>query len=185
MAVVACPPNTPPVHGVVQFVFSEFATQMPEFAGINQAWAATAFTDATFLLSNSCRSPIRDANKRQYFLYLLTAHVCFLRFGSNDGAGNVTPAPGIVGRVSDAHEGSVSVRAEYSATNVPQGQAFYIQTRWGALYWQQTAKYRAFRYAPPPATSCGQCGGPLGMCSCGIGIGPVGTGFPGYNGGCS
>lgn len=185
MAIGPCPVNTPPVHGVVNFVFSEWVTQCPEFAGNSPVQGQAAFTDATFLLSNSCRSHIRDAVKRQYFLYLLTAHVCFLRFGSNDGAGNVTPAPGIVGRVSDAHEGSVSVRAEYSATNVPQGQAFYIQTRWGALYWQQTAKYRTFRYAAPPATTCGQCGGPLGVCSCGIGIGPVGTGFPGYNGGSS
>lgn len=184
MSIGPCPTNTPPIHGVVNFVFAEWIAQCPEFAGNSQAQGQAAFTDATYLLNNSCRSKIRDANQRQYFLYLLTAHCCFLRFGSNDGAGNVVAAPGIVGRVSDAHEGSVSVRAEYSASKIPQGQAYYIQTRWGALYWQQTARYRTGRYIPPPATMCTQCGGPLGMCACAVlGIGPVGTGFPGYNGG--
>lgn len=185
MAVSPCPPNTPPVHGVVSFVFGEWVAQCPEFAGISPAQGLAAFMDAEMLLNNSCRSQVRDANKRQYWLYLLTAHCCFLRFGSNDGAGRVTPAPGIVGRISDAHEGSVGVTASWDASSVPQGQAYYIQTTWGALYWQQTARYRTFRFAAAPATMCGACGGPLGMCSCGMGIGPVGTGFPGYNGGSS
>lgn len=185
MAVSACPPNTPPVHGVVSFVYSEWVAAYPEFAGMTAPQGQAAFNDATLLLSNSCRSPIRDANKRQQYLYVLTCHACFLRFGSNDGAGKITPAPGIVGRIAQASEGSVSVSAQYDASNVPQGQAYYIQTPWGAFYWQATAKFRQFRYAAPPASCCGACGGPAGFCSCGIGIGPVGTGFPGYNGGSS
>jgi len=184
MTIAACPPNTPPQHGVVIFNFTEWATSFPEFAGIAAGSAQAAFNDATLVMSNSCRSLVRDAARRQQLLYLLTAHCCFLRFGSNDGAGNVTPAPGIVGRIANATEGSVSVGAQYSSA-VGQSEAYFIQTKWGALYWQTTARYRTMRYIPPPATCCGSCGGPLGMCACGSGIGPVGTGFPGYNGGSS
>lgn len=185
MAIGPCPVPTQPQHGIVNFVLSEWIADYPEFAGMSQAQGQASFNSATLLLNNSCRSLVCDAVKRQELLYLLTAHVCFLRFGSNDGAGKITPAPGIVGRIASAHEGSVSVDAEYAATKIPQGQAYYIQTTWGALYWQVTAKYRTFRFIAPPASPCGVCGGPLGMCACGMGIGPVGTGFPGYNGGSS
>ncbi len=185
MTIAACPPNTPPLHGVVVFSFAEWIVDFPEFAGVTMAQGQAAFNSATRIMSNSCRSLIRDAVKRQGLIYLLTAHVCFLRFGSNDGAGNVVPAPGVVGRVAQGHEGSVSVSAEY-ASNVPQAMAYFIQTKWGAEYWQATAKYRTMRYVPPPFGCCGQCGGVLGSCGCGAGtFGPTGSGWPGYNGGTS
>lgn len=180
MPVVGCPTPTPPVHGVVQFSLSEWTTQCPEFAGMTQAQGQASFNDATLHLANSCRSLIKDANKRLYLLYLLTCHVCFLRFGSNDGNGKVVQAPGIVGRVSNASEGTVSVASQIDATVKPQGMAWYVQTPWGFNYWQATAKYRTFRYVPPP---------PPGLRNeenlPGLGIGPVGTGFPGFNGGSS
>lgn len=182
MAIVPCPPNTPPVTGVVQFVFSEFAAAFPEFAGIAAPQAGAAFDSATLVLANTCRSFIRDAAKRQKLLYLLTAHVTFLRYGSNDGAGKVVPAPGVVGRVSDAAEGSVRASLEYSTT-VSQSMAWFIQTTWGADYWQATAQYRTFRYAAPPASCCRVCGGVLGSCICGGTMGPTGSGFGGFNGG--
>lgn len=183
MSVVACPPNTPPVHGVVQFVLAEWTAAYPEFAGITQLQGQAAFNDATLLMSNSCRSLIRDANKRQLLLYLLTCHVCFLRFGSNDGAGNVVPAPGVVGRIASATEGSVSAQVQVEGTN--QNRAYFVQTKWGFQFWQATARYRTMRYALPPMQSCSGCGSPAGMCTCGAGLGPVGTGWPGYNGGSS
>lgn len=143
----------------------------------------SAFNSATLLLANTCRSLVRNATKRQQLLYLLTCHVCFLRYGKNDGTVKGTvEAPGIVGRINQASEGSVSVSAEY-ANNVPLTAAYFQQTPWGAEYWAATAKYRTFHYAPPPQSCCTACGGPLGACGCFAGIGPVGTGFPGYNGG--
>jgi Protein of unknown function (DUF4054) len=185
MTIAACPPNTPPPHGVVVFNFADWIVDYPEFAGITQAKGQAAFNQATLVMANSCRSLIRDAAKREQLLYLLTAHVCFLRFGSNDGAGAITPAPGVVGRISSAHEGSVSVSTSLDGNN--QNRAWFAQTQWGLSYWTATAKYRTMRYVPPPLQCCSGCGGLLGNCSCGIGagIGPVGTGWPGYNGGSS
>jgi len=76
-------------------------------------------------------------------LYLLTAHVAALSYGEN-GQG---PRP-LVGRISSATEGSVSVSAEY---NVAPGSAqWYAQTGYGAQYWEATAKYRVGRYRPAP-----------------------------------
>jgi hypothetical protein len=122
----------------------------PEFAGLTNANMLTAFNDAQLLLDNTCGSAVQDANKRLILLYTLTAHVCAIDFGTNDGAGNVTPPQGIVGRVANAAEGSVSVSAEYSS-EVSQSEAYYIQTKYGAKFWQQTMAYRMAFYTAAPS----------------------------------
>jgi hypothetical protein len=125
-----------------------------------------AFNDAVFLLDNSCCSAVRDANQRLILLYKITAHVLFLTQGTNDGAGNVTTPHGIVGRIDSANEGSVSGSAQYNAT-VSESEAYYIQSQYGAAFWQMTASYRTALYIPPPS------------------FGPNGPGFPwefGFNG---
>jgi Protein of unknown function (DUF4054) len=160
MPVVPCPtPCPPPVIGIVQFLQSEFIAAWPEFAGINSGVAQNQFTGAQLLLNNSCGSRVRDANVRMYLLYMLTAHLTFLNAGSNDGEGNITPPPGIVGRIDSATEGSVSVAASYSSV-VGQSQAFFIQTKYGAQFWQETAQYRTFHYVGAPAVGPNSPGSP-------------------------
>ena len=186
MTIAACPPNTPPPHGVVVFSFSEWVVDYPEFAGIGAAKGQAAFNSATLIMSNSCRSLIQNAAKRQQLLYLLTAHVCFLRFGSNDGAGTIVPPPAVVGRIANASEGSVSVGVQLDGNN--QNRAWFAQTQWGLTWWTATARYRTMRYIAPPVSCCGLCGGVAGQCGCGISgatFGPTGSGYPGYNGGTS
>jgi hypothetical protein len=119
----------------------------------------TAFNDATFLLNNSCASAVQDANQRLILLYTLTAHVLLIDRGTNDGAGNVTSPQGIVGRIDSAAEGSVNVSAAYSS-EVTQSEAYFIQTKYGAKFWQQTAQYRTMQYVGAPS------------------FGPNGPGFP-------
>lgn len=150
---------TPITRGTVVFSDAEFIAQYPEFTGIPSGVAQNQFNVATLFLNNTCGSFIQDANQRMALLYMLTAHLTFLNAGSNDGAGNVTPAPGIVGRIDSATEGSVSVSASYSS-EVSQSQAFYIQTKYGAQYWEATAWTRTALAIPAP-----QCG-------------PNGPGFP-------
>src|SRR6185312_1217764 len=151
MPVVPCPAPCPPiVTGVVQFSSSEFVALWPEFTGIALGAQQNAFAIATLLLNNSCGSLVQDANLRMTLLYLLTAHICFLNPGTNDGAGKITPAPGIVGRIDSASEGSVSVSATYAST-VGQSMAFFIQTKYGAQFWHMTAQYRTARYIGPPS----------------------------------
>ncbi|KAG1434388.1 hypothetical protein G6F55_014548 [Rhizopus delemar] len=63
------------------------------------------------------------------------------------GEGGQSPS-GLVGRVSSATEGSVSVSSDYSA---PAGSAqWYLQTPYGAMYWEATAWLRVGRYVPGP-----------------------------------
>jgi hypothetical protein len=175
MTVGPCPPDTQPQHGVVVLSLTDWRALYPEFAGLSDVQITAAFNGATLHMSNSCRSIVCDAAKREVLLYLLTAHVAFLRFGKNDGAGNVTPAPGVVGRISGAHEGSVSVQVQLDGNN--QTRAWYAQTQYGLEFWDATARYRTFRYVPPVVRcACGTV-----PCICGT-LGPTGSGW-GYNGG--
>lgn len=163
MPVVPCPSPCPPiVRGLVQFDAAEFNALYPEFAGLPAPVEQNAFNDATFLLNNSCASIVRDANDRLILLYKVTAHVLFLSAGTDDGAGDVTPPPGIVGRIDSAAEGSVSVSASYSS-EVGQSEAFFIQTKYGAMFWQMTAVYRTMHYVGAPQ------------------VGPNGPGYPWQN----
>lgn len=166
MPVVPCPTPCPPItRGIVQFDAPEFVALYPEFTGNTNGSMQTQFNNAQLLLDNSCASAVQDANKRLILLYLLTAHEMLLNVGSNDGAGSVATPQGIVGRIANATEGSVSVASEYS-TQVTQSEAFFIQTKYGAQFWQMTAQYRTMHYVGAPM------------------YGPNGPGFPfGYFGG--
>lgn len=172
MTVQACPPSTPYTPGVVVFSPTEFVASYPAFTGIANPMMQSAFDIATLMLNNTCGSRVKDANRRQSLLYLLTAHVTFLTAGSNDGAGNVTPAPGVVGRIDKATEGSVSVSAVMD-TGAVYGKDWYVQTQWGAMYWEATAWARRGRYIAPPAV-CADFNGGIG--------GPFFTGGGGCNG---
>lgn len=148
MPVNPCAP-VPFAIGVVAFDFTEFTGLYPEFAGLTSQLASNAFNFATIQLDNSCNSRVINANIRLSLLYMLTAHILFLTSGSNDGANNITPPPGVVGHIDSASEGSVSVAASLSSV-VGQSQAYYSQTRYGMQYWQSTAPFRTSLYLAPP-----------------------------------
>ena len=151
MPVIPCPsPCPPPTVGVVQFSSDEFNVLYPEFAGLNPTVQQNSFNDATLLLNNSCNSYVFDANQRMSLLYTLTAHCLLIDRGTNDGQGNVTPAQGIVGRIDNASEGSVSVSASYNS-DVSQSEAYFIQTKYGAKFWEQTAYIRTATYIGAPS----------------------------------
>lgn len=173
MAIAPCPPNTPVVHGVVVFEPEVFKTKFPAFATVSNEALLMNFDSATLQLSNSCCSRVRDAAKRERLLNLLTAHITALFNGVNG-----VPPTGVVGRIAGAHEGSVSAQIGWDA-RVQQSQAWYLQTQWGALYWQSTLPYRTMMYVPPPRPSCS----PFGFGGWGPGFGPIGNGNCGNNGG--
>jgi uncharacterized protein DUF4054 len=143
-----CPTPTPIVPGIATFAYGEFTGIYPEFNGAAQGACSNNFTLATILLSNCCGSIVKDPNVRLSLLYMLTAHITFLN----------TPCPannnqpnGIVGRIDSAAQGSVNVTAEYSS-EVSQSEAYFIQTKYGAQFWQSTAGYRTMHYIPAPST---------------------------------
>lgn len=170
MPVIPCAP-TPPVFGIVQFDPAAFIVQYPEFTGISAGSLNQNFAIAELLLDNSCRSRVIDANKRETLLSILVAHVTLIQNGSNDGAGNVQPPLGIVGRINTATEGQVSVGSEFDAP-ANATQSYFLQTKYGALYWTLIARYRTFVYAAAPACDYGLPYGPgpgfggPGECGC-------------------
>jgi hypothetical protein len=150
MTIAACPPATLPPHGVVVFVPATFKTAYPEFATIADTALVANFGLAQLQLNNACESFVSDASIRETLLNLLVAHITTLRNGANG-----QPAPGMVGRIGYAIEGSVAATAEMG----PQvyGQAYYSQTQWGAMYWTATARFRQMRFvaAPQPCWNLG------------------------------
>jgi hypothetical protein len=133
----------------VTFDPAAFVAMYPDFTGLTNLQMQNAFALAELYVNNTCGSRVRNANLRETLLGLVTAHIAFLNYGSIDAAGNVTPAPGIVGRVNQASEGTVSVSAEMVAT---AASAFYLQTKWGAQFWSATAPFRTAVYVAPLQT---------------------------------
>lgn len=128
---------------VVVFDPAEFRALYPSFASLTDAQLAQSFNLATLYLDNTECSVVSDVAQRKTLLYLLTAHIAKMAYGES-GQGS----SGLVGRVSSATEGSVSVSAEYNAA--PGSAQWYLQTTYGAMYWEATARYRVGRYVPGP-----------------------------------
>lgn len=149
---------------MVTFDPAVFKAAFPMFATVADAALIMNFSLSQLFLNNSCRSIVCDANTRETLLNLLVAHITALFQGVNGAA----PA-GIVGRVSDATEGSVSVTAAFPEN---PGAAWFDQTQWGAMFWAATLPWRTFRYLPPPAVCADFPGG---------GVFPIG---PNPGGGC-
>ena len=56
---------------------------------------------------------------------------------------------GLVGRISSASVGSVSVSTENAGAT--QSASWYQQTQYGSTYWAMTASFRTMRYVPGPS----------------------------------
>lgn len=128
--------------GVVVFDPAAFKTRYPEFVSVSDALLTAFFTEAGLYLSNTDRSPVQNLTRRALLLNMLTAHIAWIN-GKLNGGGQPLP----VGRTSSATEGSVSVSLEYMQ---PGTQAWFVQSQYGAAFWQATTSLRGFRYRPRP-----------------------------------
>jgi hypothetical protein len=128
---------------IVQFNYTLFGQLYPELAYLTQPQATNYFSTATTVHRNDGGGPVNDPTQQLSLLNMLTAHIAAL-FAPPATGGSATS---LVGRISNAAEGSVSVAAAYSS-NVSQQMAWFIQTKYGALYWTVTAPYRTMRYRP-------------------------------------
>jgi hypothetical protein len=135
------------------FVYADWAAQFPEFAGrVTEAMANAYFAqagDVSPLVDNSGSSPITDPARLGRVLYLLTAHMAQLFAPLTPGGA----ASGLVGRISSAGEGSVSVGTDMG--QVTTSAAWFLQTPYGALVWQMLLPYRLGRYVPACPTPLG------------------------------
>ena len=129
------------------FTYSLWALIFPELAlWTNSAQATQYWTEATMLLDNTISSPVQDISQRTMLLNLLTAHISQLRQPLNG-----QPSSPFVGRISEATEGSVTVKAEMLAA--PGSAQWYNQTKYGSQCWQMTLPFRSARYSVGPRRS--------------------------------
>lgn len=125
--------------GVVIFDPAAFKLRYPEFSPVDDALLQQYFTQATIYLDNTDFSRVSDLAVRAMLLNMLVAHIAFLYSGAN----GQSPS-GLVGRIDSASEGSVSVHADMPG--VTANSAWYMQTKYGADYWNATAPFRTFQY---------------------------------------
>jgi Protein of unknown function (DUF4054) len=123
-----------------------FKARYAEFAAVDNAFLGTCFDEAGEYLSNTDTSPVQDITRRTRLLNMLTAHIACL---SGALSVNVSALP--VGRTSQAAEGSVSASFEYMQ---PGTQAWFVQTQYGAAFYQATSSLRGFRYAVSRTMRC-------------------------------
>lgn len=158
---------------VVTFSYDAWIARYPEFDPSNansvqpvtSGTAQAYFNEATLYQANNGAGPVCDATQALTLLNQLTAHIASLNAANVNG----TAAPNLVGRISNASEGSVSVATE---NDYPPGSAqWFQQTKYGAAWWQATAGFRTFRNVR----------GPIAVPAFG---GPYGRGCGGFGRGC-
>lgn len=132
------------MDGVVVFDSAEFRALYPSIQATD-AQLEDYFAMAETFLDNTPCSVVKDVANRKRMLYLLVAHIATITGLAESG----NP---VVGRISNATEGSVSVSLDYGTMG--NNERWYLQTPWGAMYWQLTKKYRSAVYrlgiAPMP-----------------------------------
>ena len=135
----------------ITFDYSAWVGIYPEFSSVPQAQVINYFDLATQFCSNRL-GPVQTTVELTRLLYLLTAHITAL-FGTQ------TDPNGLVGRINSATEGSVTVQTE---NEYPPGSAqWYQQTKYGAMYWAMTVKFRTMRYRVPFRPKLGSFGVPF------------------------
>ncbi len=124
---------------VVIFDSAAFLVRYPEFSTVSAGLLQAYFDEATIYLNNTDTSPVVNITIRATLLNMATAHIAAL----NSGVSGQSPSS-LVGRIDSATEGSVSVHADMGP--VFNNQAWWIQTKYGAAYWQATRSYRTMQY---------------------------------------
>lgn len=123
---------------IVEFNPTEFKELYPEFTTVADVRLDYFFLQAGMYLKNTDASPVQNLGFRKILLYLLTAHIALLQ-----GALAQDNLPTPVGRVNSAQEGSVMAEFDYKGTDNEQ---WYIQTQYGAAFWQATRGIRTMHY---------------------------------------
>lgn len=133
---------------IATFSYPTWAARFPEFASVTSTQAAAFFTEACCFCRNDGAGPVNDPNTQTTLLNYLTAHIAFLAVGTG-----ATQAPqALIGRISSASQGSVSVSTDIGA--LPGTEAWFAQSTYGFNYWQLSRPYRSFRYVSRRGGRC-------------------------------
>lgn len=143
-----CPPYPPPP--TVTFNYATWIGRYPEFNNISPIMAQAYWDEAGLYFANMGWTAALPSAPT--LLNMLTAHIAWL-YSPRDADGNPSStgaeASPLVGRISTASEGSVSVSTELNASGSPS-ESFFTQTKYGLSYWAATARFRLARYLPGP-----------------------------------
>lgn len=114
----------------------QFYLSFPEFSNVTDEQLESLFKLSTLYIENNQLSVVTDLKKRELLLYLIVAHLCYLKYGNNKGDGGT----GMVGRLSSATEGSVSISA--TVGQLSSDAEWYAQSQYGWQFWEATKVYR-------------------------------------------
>lgn len=131
---------------IVVFVPADFKAAYPEFAAVSDARLEYFFLQAEIIVQNTDYSLVWRDNVRKILLWSLVAHLAQLAGVLDDSSGGGSGLQP-VGRISAAREGSVSTEFGYTGSNNAQ---WFLQTQYGATYWELSASARTARYIPHP-----------------------------------
>lgn len=148
--------------GVAVFNWAIWSARYPELVNaatnpVTEAQAAGDWEEAGLFLSNCANSLVQPIGKRAVILGMITAHLAALSMRS---ANANDPAGAIVGRMSQASEGSVSTSMDLET---PGSAAWWAQSRYGLLAWQALAPYRTALYIASPQIPLGAQSFPFGF----------------------
>lgn len=129
----------------VTFNYAMWIVRYPEFASVSQPLAQLYFDEATLYCANHL-NPIRTLPALTTLLNMLTAHIAALNSPITAAGSSAATPPG---RLSNVTEGSVTAQFDFEVE--PGSQSWYVQTKYGAAFWQATLPYRLFLYRPGPA----------------------------------
>lgn len=125
----------------VTFDYNAWLLSYPQFSTLtSEQVVGSILPIAEIYCRNDGGGPVTLATTQTVLLNMMVAHIAQLMYGA-DGGG----ASGLVGRISNASEGSVSVGTDFPTT---PNNAWFFQTPFGAMFWQATAAYRTMRYIP-------------------------------------
>lgn len=127
---------------VVTLDIASFRAMYPEFSNVSDAILPFLFDQSTDYLNNTDYSLVDDVVKRERLLYMLMAHLAYVRYGDNRKRGG----SGMVGRIASATQGSVSVSSDLGP--IEFRYAWYTQSPYGMDFWQATKVYRMANYYP-------------------------------------
>ena len=130
------------MSGAVTFNYNNWVARYPEFTSVSAPAAQMYFDEATIYCANKL-GPVQTVEILTTLLNMVTAHIAALNNPVTSGGASPSTPPG---RISNASEGSVSATFDY--TSEPGSQQWFIQTKYGAAFWQATNVYRRARYRP-------------------------------------
>lgn len=131
---------------VVTFDYPTWVQLFPQFAYLSSQQIGLYFNLAEQLHRNDGGGPVTDPTTQSNLLNLLTAHIAQL-FAPTPNSTQPARDPSVVGRITSASEGSVSVATEFPMPSNPSS-AWFMQTQWGTMYWTASAPFRTMRYLP-------------------------------------